>query len=255
MIVMTTSSAAANDPRGLLSDSRALARGVRRAQRATWFPLLVLAAVTFLAILIQPIGSDIRTCKIFQVANGNGRVCVLEPKAVFIYWPIALVLAYIAIAAFYIRRSEERGVGSTIRPYVIAGIVLTIVLSAVSLWAAYHPAAGNESFAGIHLSINNHMRLQRVASPGAAIGLGLIVLTYVERSKALAAVAIAYLIVVITPVTFGLYSANHRSSRPPVLGHPSHWEGTPQLLLHGAILLLAGIGFAIAQRSDATVTA
>src|SRR5262249_42248294 len=39
-----------NDPRQLLSGTRELTRQVRRTQRATWFPLLVLAAVTFAAI-------------------------------------------------------------------------------------------------------------------------------------------------------------------------------------------------------------
>jgi hypothetical protein len=44
LLVMATESAyAGDDPRRLLSGTQDLARRVRRAQRATWFPLLVLA--------------------------------------------------------------------------------------------------------------------------------------------------------------------------------------------------------------------
>ena len=39
-----------DDPRRLLSGTRELTRQVRKTQRATWFPLLVLALVTFAAI-------------------------------------------------------------------------------------------------------------------------------------------------------------------------------------------------------------
>ena len=38
-------------------------------------------------------------------------VCTVYP-ALLVYWPTALVLAYAAIAAFYIRRSQARGVGT-----------------------------------------------------------------------------------------------------------------------------------------------
>lgn len=45
---MTTESAFAGDgPHRLLPGARELAQRVRQAQRATWFPLLVFAAVTF----------------------------------------------------------------------------------------------------------------------------------------------------------------------------------------------------------------
>ena len=48
---MTTESAYPGaDPRRLLASTRELAQRVHRAQRATWFPLLVLAAVTFASI-------------------------------------------------------------------------------------------------------------------------------------------------------------------------------------------------------------
>jgi hypothetical protein len=48
---MTTGAAPhPDDPYQLLSGAHQLARRVRRAQRTTWFPLLVLAMVTFASI-------------------------------------------------------------------------------------------------------------------------------------------------------------------------------------------------------------
>jgi hypothetical protein len=51
------------------------------------------------------------------------------------YWPIAQVLAYAAIAAFYIRRSQAHGIGTRVRPYAIAGIIIAILGAGVTLWS------------------------------------------------------------------------------------------------------------------------
>src|SRR6266702_799301 len=54
---MTTESAySGDDPHRLLSSARELAQRVRRAQRATWFPLLVFAAANFAAIPVSRYG-------------------------------------------------------------------------------------------------------------------------------------------------------------------------------------------------------
>jgi hypothetical protein len=69
----------------------------------------------------------------------GGRICTIYSTASFVYWPIALVLAYVAIAAFYIRRSRARGVGMRVRPYVIAGIIVAALAAGVSLWWVHNP--------------------------------------------------------------------------------------------------------------------
>src|SRR5215472_2668893 len=129
---MTTESAyAGDDPRGLLSGARELARGVRQAQRATWFPLLVLAAVTFVAIPVLGLsGPHLGNC---VPVPPVGRACTVDYTAGLVYWPIAAVLAYVAIAAFYIRHSRAHGVGTRVRPYAIVGIVLALVVTGASL--------------------------------------------------------------------------------------------------------------------------
>ncbi|HEY1642195.1 MAG TPA: hypothetical protein VGG35_15995 [Streptosporangiaceae bacterium] len=213
-----------DDPRQLLSSARELASRVRQTQRATWLPLLVLAAVTFAAIPAYHAGHHVGSC----VSVRGGRICISYYPAAFVYWPIALVLAYTAIAAFYIRRSRARGVGTRVRPYVTAGIVLALVMSGVSLAAVHHPPPYGQ---GLQVAV-----LARLISPASAIGLALLVLARTERSRALVVLALAYLVVVLVPVSFGW-----------VIDEPA-WFFVPRQVIDGSVLLLASIGFALAQR-------
>jgi hypothetical protein len=229
---MTTESAhPGDDPHRLLASTRELARGVHRAQRATWFPLLVLAAVTFAAI---PVLYDHHTltCKAVPPA---GRVCSVYSTAAFVYWPIALVLAYAAIAAFYIHRSRARGVGTRVRPYVTAGIIIALVVTCASLWAAHHPPAGGYDILWLHGPQSPGLFF-RLASPSGAIGLALLVLAWAERNPALLVFTLGYLVIVLVPITFGWVI--------PL----SLWSFLPRLAIQGSVLLLGGIGFALAQR-------
>jgi hypothetical protein len=79
---MTTEFASTgDDPQRLLASTRELARGVHRAQRATWFPLLVLAAVTFASIPVR-YGHYTVTCPGVPPA---GRICSVYSTAAFVY--------------------------------------------------------------------------------------------------------------------------------------------------------------------------
>ena len=224
-----------DDPRRLLSSARELADRVREAQRVTWFPLLVFAAVTFAAIPADRYGHYATTCRAVRAAEPAGRVCAAYSTAVFVYWPIALVLAYIGIAACYIHTSRARGVGTRVQPYVIAGIVIAVLLTCASLWAAHHPPVGEYDILGL-LHVQGQV-LNRLASPASAIGLALLVLAWAERNRALLLLTLGYLVVVLVPVNFGW-----------VMTAPSPWFFLPHLIIDGSVLLLGGIGFALAQR-------
>jgi hypothetical protein len=139
------------------------------------------------------------------------------------------VLAYVAIAAFYIRRSRARGVGTRVRPYAIAGIIVAATLTGVALWELHNPPVDQTPMGLDGLPY-------RLVSPGAAIGLALLVLAWAERSRALPLLTVAYLAVVLVPITFGWVHAS-----PP-------WLFLPPLVIEGSLLLLGGIGFALAQR-------
>jgi hypothetical protein len=227
---MTTRAAyPGDDPRRLLLSTRELTRRVRQDQRATWFPLLVLAAVTFGSIPVYRYGGTdhFGTC----VATGSGsRACGIYPSGEFVYWPAALVLAYAAIAAFYIRRSRARGIETRVRPYAIVGIIITMALIGVTLWELSTPSASGP--AGLH-SLG-----WRLVTPTCAIGLALLVLARAERNRALLLLTLVYLAVVLVPINFGW-----------VMDPLSRWYFGPRLVIDGSVLLLGGIGFALAQRS------
>lgn len=219
----------ADDPRQLLSSARELTQRVRRAQRATWFPLLVFAAVTFAAIPFARYGPLIATCRSVHVGGHTNRACL---GGAGLYWPIAQVLAYAAIAVFYIRRSQAHGIGTRVRPYAIAGIIIAVLGVGVTLWALYDP-----SIIGLGPQPSLVIRL---ASPAATIGLALLVLAWAERNGALLALVLGYLAIVLIPIDFG-WTLN-------TPGHLSIWGFLPSLVIHGSVLLLGGIGFAWAQR-------
>ena len=237
MLVMTTEPAyAGGDPQQALSRARELALRVREAQRATWFPLLVFAAVTFGAIPVYRYGHYARTCRAVPAAGPAGRVCAVYSTEGFVYWPIALLLAYVAIAAFYLHRSRARGVGTRVRPYVIAGITIAVLVTAASLWAAHHPPVDSRDFLGLRVGAQGFDLVNRLAGPACAIGLALLVLAWAERNRALLAVTVGYLVIVLVPIDFGW-----------VIAHPSPWFFLPHLIIDGGVLLLGGIGFALAQ--------
>jgi len=234
---MTTYPAGADqEPHQLLADHRRLARQVRAAQRVTWFPLLVLAAVTFAAVPVYGLGGFVRTCR---DQPGGGRVCAVYSSAALVYWPIALVLAYVAIAGFYLRRARARGVGTRVFPYVGVGIALAVVAGGALTWFVTHPPVGGYDLVGLHLAAGQGAWLFQLFSPGAAIGLALLVLALVERSWALFLLAVGYVVLAFVP----LYDLGW------VIARPSPWASLPRLVIGGSVLLLAGLLFAARQRA------
>lgn len=228
----TETSYPAGDPHRLLSNVHELAQRVRKEQRATWFPLVVFAALTFACIPALRYGGHHQDC---QAMPGGGMDCMVFSNAEYVYWPIALVLAYVAIAAFYVRRSLARGLGTRVRPYAIAGIIVVVALTGLALWELHNPPAGGQNLLGLNVT----GLPDRMASPGAAIGLALLVLAQAERNRALLLLTLAYLVAVLVPITFGGIAQG--------VGHNPPWYFLP-LAFQGSVLLLGGIGFALAQR-------
>jgi len=225
---MTTESVPAGaNPRQLLADSRRLARRVRLSQRVTWFPLLVLAAITFAAIPVERWGPrDVERCQTVP----DGRTCMVWLEGLAIYWPVALLLAYAAIAGCYLLVARARGLSTRVLPYVLTGVALAVLLTIVTwtLHAKMQPPA---------IPSTSMVRVIRLIEPAGAIGLALLVLAWLERHLALLLFTLAYLAVVLVPINFGW---------------GTHWGGNwgfaPQVAIDGGVLLLGAIGFAIAQR-------
>lgn len=225
---------AAVDPQSLLSTTSDLTRRVRLAQRGSWFPLLVFAVVTLAALPFNRYGPHPRHC---SSSHGVVSACIVQPTLALWYWPVALVAGYLATSWFYLHRSQQRGVGTRVQPYVVVGAVVTLLIGAWALWANTHPAflAGT-----LRLQPGHAPRdfLYRIASPAAAIGLALLLLAWIERSWTLFTVTVAYLVVAIATVGLGRFT------------HPSPWAFLPHLLVDASALLVGGILLAATQRAQ-----
>ncbi len=227
-------------PRDLLATNRELTRRVRNAQRGAWFALLLLALVTLAATPFDRFGH--RAIVACAPVGAGGRVCTVYSPWAFFYWPVALVAAYAVIAGFYLHRSRALGVGTRVRPYVVAGIGLALVLTGLALWAAHNPAAlaGRSDILGLH-PVLSRLPFQ-LAVPTVAIGLGLLVLARVERRWALVAFAVVYLVA-------GLAVGLAVGSSGAVTARPSPWAFLPHVAVTAGVLLLGSLGFWLAQRT------
>ncbi|MEV4416474.1 hypothetical protein [Catellatospora sp. NPDC049609] len=226
----------ADNPHELLATVRELTRQVRVAQRGTWFPLLVFATITLVAIPVYryaPYLDLFGTCR----SRPGHTVCAAPNPAELGYWTVALLLAYVAIAAFYVRQSRRRGLGTPIRPYVVVGVALAVLMTAVSVWLALHPLVPvpadpfSTDPAEIEVGAAGWL-VNGLASPIAVIGLALLVLAWVERHWALLAYDLAFLALVVIMGSQVIHSA-------------SPWFFLPHLLVPAAVLLLGAAVFAV----------
>jgi hypothetical protein len=234
---MSTASEPAGDPQRLLANTRELTRRVRRAQRGSWSALVVLGATVLLAIPFYRYGGYVLAhCQ--AGANGRAFVCTRYPTLAFWYWPVALVVAYALIGAIFVSRARAHGVGARVRPYVVAGIVLVAVATLITIWRLQHPLSWAElGDALLRPGSAAGARLYRLVGPLGVIGLGLLVLARVERSRALAAFSVVYLIAVLATTPTGFHA-----------GRLSPWTFLPGILVPGLVLLAGTAVFAVLER-------
>ncbi|MBB4950028.1 hypothetical protein F4556_005563 [Kitasatospora gansuensis] len=219
-----------------------MTRRVRATQRGSWLPLLLLGVLTLGGILVSRLTFSVRTvtCPPIHSSSDTIASCVITKQGSPLYWTLGLLLAYAATAFFYIRSSRNRGVGTPVRPYVLAGIVLVALAAATEFWTLRHLTPGLPvDFWGLHLDPGSGAAtfLGRFTGAAASVGLPLLVLAWVERSRALLLFALAYLALQLVPVTASWAG----------LGPLSPWSALPRLLVSGVFLLLGALGFALAQ--------
>lgn len=240
---MTDASVPSPDtPHEVLTSLGDLTRRVRVAQRGTWFPLLLLGALTLGGILVSRFTFKVLTIPCPGIHPAEGAGCSLARQGSPVYWPLGLALAYTATAFFYIRRSRNRGVGTPIRPYILTGIALLGLVTATTFWSMRHgiPQPGEPiDFLGLHLAPTSQVTgfLERLTGNATAIGLPLLVLSWVERSRALLLLTVVYLAINLVPLTTGWVGI-------PVT---SPWSALSYLGIPGVLLLLGALGFGLAE--------
>ncbi|MEU6238983.1 hypothetical protein [Kitasatospora sp. NPDC047058] len=237
-------------PREVLAGLGDLTRRVRAVQRGAWFPLLLFGVLTLGAVVVGRLTFRIESvpCPADDPTAGAGCTAVTQGSAV--YWPVGLALAYAATAFFYVRRSRNRGVGTPVRPYILTGIVLGSLVTATTLWVIRNgmPEPGAPlDFWGLHLDPGSGatLFLERLVGNAAAVGLPLLVLSFVERSAALLLLTVAYLAIELVPLTTGWAGIDATSP----------WSSLPHFAVPGALLLLGALGFRLAElpgRRDAS---
>jgi hypothetical protein len=147
-----------------------------------------------------------------------------------VYWILAFVLAYVAIAAFYVYRARSRGVGARVLPYVGAGIAAGLVFGIASAWSQQLHLLGYFPTGPVAVGF----------VPLISIGLALFVLARVERNWPLLVFAIGYLVVALLACGSGMRGLG--------LDLGPMWGFLPGLIVAGGVLVLGGVGFALAER-------
>lgn len=223
-----------------LSTSRHLARRVRRAQRSTWFPLALLGLVVLAAAPFYRLGRHVVTCDPALGARGGVQIihrgtCVqVDGRPAGIYWIVAFLLAYAAIAAVYRYRARSRGVGARILPYVGSGIVAGLAFGIASAWALQLDLADNFPAGPVAVGL----------VPLISIGLTLFVLAWLERNRSLLVFTVGYSAVALLACGLG----TRRLGLGGGAGIDPLWSFLPGLAVTGCLLLLGGAGFALAER-------
>ncbi len=229
-------------PREVLANLGELTRKVRAAQRGTWFPLLLLGTLTLGGILVNRLTVSVQnvTCPDSRRSPDALTSCVLVKQGSPLYWTLGLALVYAATTFFYVRRSSNRGVGTPVRPYVLAGIVLVALVAATGFWSVRHLTPGAPlDLWGLHLDPASGLTalLERFTGNAAVIGLPLLVLSWVERSRTLLLFGLVYLTLELAPITTGWAG----------IAATSPWSALPRLAVPGVFLLLGALGFALTE--------
>ncbi|GII56856.1 hypothetical protein Pth03_52450 [Planotetraspora thailandica] len=241
---MTDESALSADiARQVFSTTEHLTRRVRQAQRGTWFPLVLLGLVVVAAAPFYRLGRQVVTCDPALGARGGVEIiykgtCVqVVGWPAGVYWISAFVLAYAAIAAFYVHRARTRGVGARILPYVGAGVAVGLVFGVLSGWAQQLNLQGMSPTGPVAVGL----------VPLISISLALFVLARVERSWAVLTFAVGYLVVTLLVCGIGARGLGLHID----LNLTPTWSFLPALAVTGGVLLLGGAGFALAERRNA----
>lgn len=164
-----------------------------------------------------------------------GGMNVASPRAIALYWLIALPLSSLAIGWWYRRRARLRGVGTSPFAYLVASlamVALLVLTSPGSVSVLHFPH-------WLKLPLTGDLGI-RGLSALFTVGVGLVVLAMKERSRALGEFAVVYLALALL---VNLYDLENLAYRLGIHIGPEVGAFVP-----GLYLLLGGVGFALARR-------
>jgi hypothetical protein len=236
---------------GGVDDIRRLRRAARR-DRPEWpFALVVLGLVVVLAAPFYVGGRFIFTgTGVSQLSETLGPLAGIGPpftrfgQWAGLYWVVALVAAGLLIAVHDRRTAARRGIAGPVWPAITAGLLLLVVLLALTprILFLFRPAPRALLSTGA-MPARETLYL-RGLTPLLLIALVLLVLAWTERSVALAIVATVYLALAIVVNLYDLPNLAYHLDLP-FFGRD---DLVPNLLLPGAVLLVAGAFAALWRR-------
>ncbi|HEY3902276.1 MAG TPA: hypothetical protein VGM14_00030 [Streptosporangiaceae bacterium] len=236
------------DAAGLLKEMRLLRRNARSARHAYWFPLVLFSLLTFAAIpfYVMP------TFKGGIYASAGPSMPILGGAPGFAvqnylgyYW-LAALLGGLALTLWWYRRHARRtGLKTPSRGYLITVAALTGVALIIPLLAHFRP------FRFLYVAVPGDLVI-RGTFPFLIIAIGLCVLAWAERSRALGLIALIY---TGTALVASLYDVENVLFRLGWNPSPNQWQLTdlPNVLLPAVVLLAAGVGAFLVQRKQRRV--
>ncbi len=246
--------------RDWIGDVHGLQRRTRALRQGFWFPLILLGLVILASsplylrpevasaglpaatvLRARPAGTPLPAARPGQSSRRArtpffpGGISTASPRAIAIYWLVTLPIAYLLIGWWYVLRARRRGVSTSPAAYVLVGIglVALLVLTSNEVASVLHLPSWVAVFTIGDLKIRGLAAL-------LTIGLGLFVLSYVERSRALAVFSAAFFGLALL---VNLYDLQNMALR---IGY----RVGPELgvFVAGLFVLGGGVGFGLARR-------
>lgn len=244
---MTEETAEPVDPASLLTELRQLRRSARSARHAYWFPLVLFGGLTLAAIPFYLTPASEFGVSLVSAAPGpklpilGGDPPLLVQDYLGYYW-LAALLGGLALTLWWYRRHARRiGLRTPARGYLITVSALTIVALVLPFLSRLSP------FHFLYVVMPGDLII-RGTFPFVIIAIGLCVLAWAERSRALGVIAVVY---TGTALLASLYDVENLLYRVG-WNLPPGSAGLPNVLLPAIVLLAAGAGaFGVQRRQRA----
>jgi len=237
----------AGGPGPLLADLARLRRRTRAARHAYWFPLILFGLLTCGAapLYVAAAAPQASGAHAFgpQPILLGGTPSGMGTFYIGWYWAAALVGGYLLTLLWYRRHARRAGVWTPARGYLITGVVLTaavLVIPPLTGW--WVPVLALVWLPFGDLWVRGTLAFLIIAA-------GLWVLARAERSRALAVIALVYTAAALLASLYNVENIVFRLGWIPESAFAWQLTVLPGALLPAAVLLLAGCGAFLAQRT------
>lgn len=218
-----------------------------------WFPLIVFGLLSVASLPFSkatsaplPTGTAVFTRVVYLTAGrveylGGGSANPPFPFPLGWYWVGTLAAGTLLTAAWYRWRDRRTGTRTPLRPYLVTGLALAAIAAALPLlgWGVPIELRGPEA-GGWLLWLDVLWRLGIFVL--LAVAAGLAILAWAEHSRVLAVITVLYA----AAVCLSGWVDVQQSQR--LVMFSSYPYADPAVLLPAAVLLLAGLGAALAGR-------